>query len=164
MPGLNLIQLRTWAYQIFTFAPPSGQKYFLKEPIFSIIRGLFGFVMPKNDCKCSKIGLKELLDWFWNKKSQKKFFDQKFSLFWPNFRGKGHFQRDATRDAQVSTGHGRYQIVRWPKAFNSSYNRDLRVGKLTSGGQFSAKNRKNYALKWRKFSQKFFSILVFKYI
>ena len=70
----------------------------------------------------------------------KIFFDQNFSFFWPNFRGKGHFQRDETRDAQVSTGHGRYQIVRWPKAFNSSYNRDLRVGKLTSGGQFSEKN------------------------
>ena len=48
------------------------------------------------------------------------------------------------------------QIVRWPKAFNLSYNRHLRVEELTSGGQFSAKNRENYALKWRKFFQIFF--------
>ena len=30
MSGLNVIQLRTWAYQIFTLAPPSGQEYFFK--------------------------------------------------------------------------------------------------------------------------------------
>ena len=74
------------------------------------------------------------------------------------------FQRDETRDARESEGGEWYQIVRWPKGFNSSYNRDLRVGKLTSGGQFSEKNRKNYALKWRKFFQNFSHSLVFKYI
>jgi len=139
MSGINLIQLRTWAYQILTLPPPSGQKYFLKEPIFSIIRGLFGFVMPTNYCKCTQRAHKGLWDWFWNKKSQKNFFDLKFSLFRPNFRGKSHFQRVETRDAQLSAGYSWYQIVRWPKAFNSSYNRHLRVEALTSGGQFSEK-------------------------
>ena len=76
----------------------------------------------------------------------------------------GDFQRDETRDAEESRGGKWYQIVRWPKGFNSSYNRHLRVEALTSGGLFSEKNRKNYALKWRKFFQKFFSSLVFKYI
>ena len=72
-------------------------------------------------------------------KITKNFFDLKFSLFRPKFRGKSHFHWDETRDAQVSAGYGWYQIVRWPKAFNSSYKRDFRVGKLTSGGQLSEK-------------------------
>ena len=69
----------------------------------------------------------------------------------------GDFQRDETRDAQVSTGHGRYQIVRWPKAFNSSYNRHLRVEALTSGGQFSEKKAEKLRPQVSKFFSKIFS-------
>ena len=92
------------------------------------------------------------------------FFSENFLKNFPILRWIRHFQRDETRDAQVSTGYSWYQIVRWPKGFNSSYNRHLRVEALTSGGQFSAQNRENYALKWRKFFQNFFPGLVFKYI
>ena len=70
------------------------------------------------------------------------FFSENFLKIFPILRWIRHFQRDETRDAQVSTGYGGYQIVRGPKAFNFSYNRHLRVGKLTSGGQFSEKNLK----------------------
>ena len=66
-------------------------------------------------------------------------FSENFLKNFPILRWIRHFQRDETRDAQVSAGYGWYQIVRWPKGFNSSYNRDFRVGKLTSGGQFSEK-------------------------
>ena len=91
------------------------------------------------------------------------FFSENFLKNFPILRWIRHFQRDETRDAEESGGGEWYQIVRWPKAFNSSYKRHLRVEALTSGGQFSEKNRKNYALKWRKFFQNFFLSLVFKY-
>lgn len=91
------------------------------------------------------------------------FFSENFLKNFPILRWIRHFQRDETRDAEESGGGEWYQIVRWPKAFNSSYNRHLRVEALTFGGQFSEKNRKNYALKWRKFFQIFFLSLVFKY-
>ena len=90
------------------------------------------------------------------------FFSEHFQKNFPILRWIRHFQRDETRDARDSEGGEWYQIVRWPKAFNSSYNRDLRVGKLTSGGQFSEKIRNNYALKWRIFFSNFVSEFSFQ--
>ena len=75
------------------------------------------------------------------------FFSKNFLKNFPILRWSGHFQRDEEW----------YQIVRWLKAFNLSYKRDLRVEELTSGGQFCEKISKNYDLKWRIFFQKFFS-------
>ena len=117
--------------------PPSGQKYFLKEPIFSIICDLFGLVIAKDYYKKSQIAHKKLINLFRNKKSLNKIFIRKFLLFCPNFRGKSHFRRDETRDAEVSRGWERYQIVPKAKGYNSSYIKRLRVEALTSGGQLT---------------------------
>ena len=84
------------------------------------------------------------------------FFSEIFLKNFPILRWIRHFQRDETRDAEESGGGEWSEIVRWPKAFNFSYNRHLRVGELTSGGQFSEIKWKNYALKWRKNFQNFF--------
>ena len=135
-------------------------KIFFKRAVFSIIFDLFGLIITKKYYKESQILHKELINLFWNKKSRKKIFVRKFSLFWPIFRGKSHFQRDETRDAEVSRGWGRYQIVPRAKGYKSSHIKRLRVEALTSGGQFTEKKSQNYATKWSKFFQKFFWSLV----
>ena len=78
------------------------------------------------------------------------------SLFRPNFRGKGHFQRDETRDAGESGGWEWYQIVPLAKGYNSSYITRWRAVELTSGGQFTEKKAWKYAPLWSKFFQNFF--------
>ena len=85
------------------------------------------------------------------------FFSENFLKNFPILRWSRHFQRDETRDARESEGGEWYQIVRWPKAFNSSYNRHLRVEALTSGGQFSEKKSEKLRPQVAKIFSKIFS-------
>ena len=86
------------------------------------------------------------------------FFSENFLKNFPILRWIRHFQRDETRDARDSEGGEWYQIVRWPKAFNSTYNRHLRVEALTSGGQFSEKIGKTTPPSGENFFKNFFIV------
>ena len=78
------------------------------------------------------------------------------------FSWKSPIKRDVARDAQASQGHTWYQNVPKEWGYNSSYIKRVRADTLTSGGQFSEKNRHNYAPQWRKFFKKFFSSLFYR--